>query len=54
MAIGIDREAHLGALEMEGNTLGVRANGIDIFYPKINKPIYERIVNSKGSALFSE
>jgi DNA processing protein len=54
MAIGIDREAHIGALEMEGNTLGILANGIDIFYPKFNTSLYHRIVETKGSALLSE
>lgn len=54
MAIGIDREAHLGALKNDGPTIGVLANGIDIVYPAYNRDIYSAINSSDNSALVSE
>jgi DNA processing protein len=54
MAIGIDREAHLGALEEGGSTVGVMANGIDVVYPAANRDLYRQIESSTGSALISE
>ncbi len=54
MAVGIDREAHLGALEGGGKTVGVLANGIDIIYPWPNRDLYRLIEGSEGSALVSE
>jgi DNA processing protein len=54
MAIGIDCEAHLGALEGGGKTVGVLANGIDIIYPWPNRDLYRLIESTEGSALVSE
>jgi DNA processing protein len=54
MAIGIDREAHLGALKNNGSTIGVLANGIDIVYPAYNKDIYSAILKSEKSSMISE
>ncbi|MBN2160509.1 MAG: DNA-processing protein DprA [Spirochaetes bacterium] len=54
MAVGIDREAHLGALDARGCTIGVLANGIDIRYPRQNRDLYRLIEGSTGSALISE
>jgi DNA processing protein len=54
MAVGIDREAHLGALEGTGTTVGVLANGIDIIYPRPNRDLYRIIEGSPGSSLVSE
>jgi DNA processing protein len=54
MAVGIDREAHLGALDEKGTTIGVLANGIDITYPWPNRDLYRLIEASPGSALISE
>lgn len=54
MAIGIDREAHLGALQCNGSTIGVLANGIDIVYPSFNRDLYAAIMSSEKSALISE
>ncbi len=54
MAVGIDREAHLGALDAGGRTVGVLANGIDIAYPSPNRDLYRLLESTAGSALVSE
>ncbi len=54
MAVGVDREAHLGALDGGGRTVGVLANGIDIIYPWPNRDLYRLIDEAKDSALVSE
>ncbi len=54
MAIGIDREAHLGAIKNNLPTIGVLANGIDIVYPAFNRDIYSAILNSGNSSIISE
>ncbi len=54
MAIGIDREAHMGALANNCPTIGVLANGIDIIYPSQNRDVYGEILKSERSCLISE
>jgi DNA processing protein len=54
MALGIDREAHLGALDAGGVTIGVLPGGIDIVYPWSNRDLYRRIRETAGSGLISE
>lgn len=54
MAVGIDREAHLGAIEGSGSTTGVLANGIDIIYPSLNRDLYRTIESSDTACLVSE
>jgi len=53
MAVGIDRAAHLGALE-SGTTIAVLPNGVDKRYPAVNSDVCDRIVRSPGSILLSE
>ncbi|HKJ53384.1 MAG TPA: DNA-processing protein DprA [Gammaproteobacteria bacterium] len=43
LALGIDAEAHRGALHAGGNTLAVIATGADIDYPAANRPLAGRI-----------
>ncbi len=54
MAMGVDREAHRGALENGGKTIGILANGINVIYPAKNFDLYEKINASHHSALISE
>lgn len=48
LARGIDKYAHIGALQAEGSTIAVIGNGLDIIYPYENKKIFERILENNG------
>lgn len=52
MAMGIDSQAHEGALSAGGRTIGVLGTGIDITYPSSNKRIFELV--KKQGLLLSE
>ena len=54
MARGIDRNAHLGALNEGLPTIGVLANGIDKCYPLVNQDLFNKIINSDNSGFVSE
>ncbi len=54
LAYGIDRFAHLGALNSGGGTVGVLPGGIDTIYPYRNRDLYGMIANSDKSAVISE
>lgn len=43
MANGIDRYAHLGAIDSEASTIGVIGTGLDGSYPTANKDIYAKM-----------
>jgi DNA processing protein len=49
MARGVDTCAHKGALDAGGKTVAVWGTGIDVVYPKENKKLAERIVESGGT-----
>lgn len=53
LAMGIDTAAHEGALENNGLTIAVLANGLDKIYPAQNENLAKNIINS-GSCLISE
>ncbi len=54
MAVGIDRESHLGALDIDKPTVGVLASGIDTAYPRRNRDLFTLIGKSESSSLVSE
>ena len=53
LALGIDGEAHRGALEADGVTVGVIGSGLDRFYPEENRELAREMVR-KGGAVVSE
>jgi len=52
LARGIDAAAHKGALQANGNTIGVLGCGLDIVYPSENQKLYAEV--EKQGALISE
>jgi DNA processing protein len=48
LALGIDAQAHLGALHQQGYTIAVVATGLDITYPTRHKRLQKDIVENKG------
>lgn len=51
MAIGIDGEAHKGALLAKGTTIAVLGSGFDNIYPKENEKLLYEIINSGGAVV---
>jgi DNA processing protein len=43
LALGIDSAAHRGALMAQGVTLAVLGSGVDVIYPRRNRPLSEEI-----------
>lgn len=53
MALGIDAQAHEGALSAEGATIAVVGSGLDHTYPRQHRSLQQRILNA-GGLLLSE
>ena len=51
-AIGIDTASHHGALNAQGKTICVQANGLHKFYPSKNEILFEKII--KNGLMISE
>lgn len=51
LALGIDTEAHLGALDAHGGTVGVLGGGHERFFPKRNAALAARIEDEGGAVL---
>ena len=53
LAIGVDAQAHQGALDGGGKTIAVMASGVNIVYPKSNEKLADQIL-AKSGVLLSE
>ncbi len=53
MAMGIDSEAHWGALDSHSKTIAILGCGVDIPYPTSNADLYRQILE-KGGLIISE
>lgn len=53
LAVGIDAEAHKGALDVQGTTFAVLGNGLSSVYPRENRQLAKQIIEF-GGALISE
>ncbi|MFW2368713.1 MAG: DNA-processing protein DprA [Desulforhopalus sp.] len=45
LALGIDTEAHKGALTGAGKTIGVLGCGLDVVYPSQNRSLYRQLID---------
>jgi DNA processing protein len=48
LALGIDAQAHIGALHQQGYTIAVVATGLDITYPARHKKLQKDIIENNG------
>ncbi|MCF6765098.1 DNA-processing protein DprA [Thiotrichales bacterium 19S3-7] len=51
LAIGIDTQAHLGALDAFGKTIAVLGTGLNYIYPRNNQFLVENICNNAGAVI---
>lgn len=51
LALGIDAQAHRGALFAHGRTVAVLGGALDRFYPEENRPLMERILAESGTVV---
>ncbi len=52
LALGIDKAAHQGAIDVSGKTIAVAATGLDRVYPASNRDLAEKII--EAGAMVSE
>lgn len=54
MAVGIDRAAHVGALNAAGSTIGIIAGGIADSFPRANMDVYKKMMKTDNCCIISE
>jgi DNA processing protein len=54
LALGIDAAAHQGALDHNGRTIAVLANGIDSIYPSENRTLADAIIAQEQGLIITE
>ncbi|ASA95373.1 hypothetical protein CA592_00050 [Anoxybacillus flavithermus] len=54
LAVGIDTEAHIGALDAKGKTIAVLAGGLHSIFPKENTNLAHRIIENGGYLYLSK
>lgn len=48
LALGVDAVAGFAAINGGGKTIAVLGSGVDLCYPTVNKPLYDKILGGKG------
>src|SRR4030042_2672497 len=48
LAMGVDAVAGWGAVNVKGKTIAVLGNGVDLCFPSVNKPLYDKILDGNG------
>jgi len=51
LAEGIDAEAHAGALDAGGVTIGVLGSALDCFFPEVNRDLARKMVKNGGAVV---
>lgn len=51
LALGCDKSAHEGCLDVRGRTIAIVATGLNIVHPKENAPLQQRILENGGLIL---
>ena len=51
LALGVDAAAHWGALDVQGRTIAVLGSALDQLYPRANRTLMEKILESGGSVV---
>ncbi len=48
LAMGVDAVAAWSAIEANGKTIAVLGSGVDLCFPTVNKPLYDKIIDNNG------
>lgn len=48
LAMGVDAVAGWSAINAKGQTIAVLGNGVDLAFPTVNKPLYDKILDGNG------
>lgn len=48
LAMGVDAQAAWSAIDANGKTIAVLGSGVDLCFPSVNKPLYDKILDNNG------